>query len=208
MISVVLIDDHPMLTNAISVWLETTGRFTIAGTAASLEEARILMKELEPLPQIVILDISMGGGNNASVQEDGLTFIPELEKICKERKAPMPAVLVCSMYEDPFLVQRAMDLGAKGYVAKSAAHGEITAAIDAILAGKTYTSVKIKKQDQKKTFPILTRRESEIVALVKQNQSNQQIAKMLGLNNRTVDNHLRNIYEKTGVTSRKELFNL
>ena len=66
MISVVLIDDHPMLTNAIGVWLETTGRFTIAGTAASLEEARILMKELEPLPQIVILDISMGGGNNAA----------------------------------------------------------------------------------------------------------------------------------------------
>jgi len=105
------------------------------------------MKELEPLPQIVILDISMGGGNNAGVQEDGLTFIPELEKICKERKAPMPAVLVCSMYEDPFLVQRAMDLRTKGYVAKSAVAGKITAAIDAILAGETYTSVKIKKQE-------------------------------------------------------------
>jgi len=208
MTSIVLIDDHPMLTNAISVWLEAVGRFTIAGTAASLAEARILMKELESMPQIVILDISMGGGNNASVQEDGLTFIPELERICKERKVPMPAVLVCSMYEDPFLVQRAMDLGAKGYVAKSAVAGEITAAIDAILAGETYTSVKIKKQDQKKTFPVLTRRESEIVSLVKQSLSNQQIAKMLSLNNRTVDNHLRNIYEKTGVTSRKELFDL
>jgi DNA-binding NarL/FixJ family response regulator len=208
MISVVLIDDHPMLTNAIGVWLEVTGRFTIAGTAANLEEARIMMKELDPLPQIVILDISMGGGNNAGAQEDGLTFIPELEKICKERKASIPAVLVCSMYEDPFLVQRAMDLGAKGYVAKSAVGNEITTAIDAILAGETYTSVKIKKQDQKKTFLVLTRRENEIVALVKQSLSNQQIAKMLGVNNRTVDNHLRSIYEKTGITSRKELFNL
>jgi DNA-binding NarL/FixJ family response regulator len=197
-----------MLTNAIGVWLEATGRFTIAGTAASLEEARKLMKELESLPQIVILDISLGSENKGAVQEDGLTFIPEIEKICNERNAPMPAVLVCSMYEDPFLVQRAMDLGAKGYVAKSAVAGEITAAIDAILAGETYTSVKIKKQDKKKTFHALTRRESEIAALVKQSLSNQQIAKMLGLGARTVDNHLRNIYEKTGITSRKELFDL
>jgi DNA-binding NarL/FixJ family response regulator len=208
MISVVLIDDHPMLTNAIGVWLEAEGRFTVAGTAASLTEARALMKKIDPLPQIVILDISLGGGNKGAVQEDGLTFIPELEKICKERNAPMPDVLVCSMYEDPFLVQRAMDLGAKGYVAKSAVAGEITAAIDAILAGEIYTSVKIKKQDKKKTFHALTRRESEIVALVKQSLSNQQIAKMLELNNRTVENHLRSIYEKTGVTSRKELFDL
>ena len=208
MISIVLIDDHPMLTNAIGVWLEATGRFTIAGTAANLTEARALMKELDPPPQIVILDISMGSGSKAVVQEDGLTFIPELKKICEERKAPMPGVLVCSMYEDPFLVQRAMDLGAKGYVTKSAVAGEITAAIDALLAGETYTSVKIKKQDQNEIFLALTRRENEIVSLVKQSLSNQHIAKMLGLNNRTVDNHLRSIYEKTGVTSRKELFDL
>ena len=208
MISIALIDDHPMLTNAIGVWLEATGRFTIAGTAASLTQARALMKKLDPLPRIVILDISMGSGGKADVQEDGLTFIPELKKICEERKAPMPAILVCSMYEDPFLVQRAMELGAKGYVTKSAVAGEITAAIDALLAGGTYTSIKNKIQDQKKTFHALTRRENEIVSLVKQSLSNQHIAKMLGLNNRTVDNHLRSIYEKTGVTSRKELFDL
>lgn len=208
MISVVLIDDHLMLTNAISTWLEAVGRFTIAGTAASLDEARILMKELDPLPQIVILDISMGSGKQTAVQEDGLTFIPELKKICKERKAPAPDVLVCSMYEDPFLVKRAMDLGAKAYVAKSAVAGEITAAIDAILAGETYTSVKIKAQEQNKSFPAFTRRESEIVSLVKQSLSNQQIAKMLGINNRTVENHLQSIFEKTGIASRKELYGL
>jgi len=208
MVSIVLIDDHPMLTNAISVWLEAAGRFTVAGSAAGLAEARTLMKELDPLPQIVILDISLGSGKQSAVQEDGLTFIPELEKICKERKAPMPDVLVCSMYEDPFLVQRAMDLGAKGYVAKSAVAGEITAAIDAILAGGTYTSVKIKEQDKNKTFLALTRRENEIVSLVKQSLTNEQIVKMLGLGSRTLENHLKNIYEKTGVTSRKGLFDL
>jgi DNA-binding NarL/FixJ family response regulator len=208
MVSIVLIDDHPMLTNAISVWLETAGRFTIAGTAANLAEARTLMKELDPLPQIVILDISMGSGKQSAVQEDGLTFIPELKKICKERKAPMPDVLVCSMYEDPFLVQRAMDLGAKGYVAKSAVAEEITAAIDAILAGETYTSIKVETQNQNKTFLALTRRENDIVSFVKQSFSNRQIAKMLGLSDRTVENHLQSIYEKTGVASREKLISL
>ena len=208
MISIALIDDHPMLTNAIGVWLEATGRFTIAGTAANLAEARSLMKKLDPLPQIVILDISMGSEKDALVHEDGLSFIPELKKICKERKAPVPAVLVCSMYEDPFFVQRAMDLGAGAFVAKSAVSGEMITAIDAILAGETYTSVKINKQDKKKTFLALTRRENEIVSLVKQSLTNQQITEMLNLSNRTVENHLKNIYEKTGVTSRKELFDL
>ncbi|WP_461246506.1 response regulator [Treponema sp. R6D11] len=208
MIFIALIDDHTLLTNAIGVWLEATGRFTIAGTADSLAQARKLMKELDPLPKIVILDISMGGRSNADVQEDGLNFIPELKKICEERKTPMPDVLVCSMYEDPFLVQRAMNLGAKGYVTKSAVADEITAAIDAILAGKTYTSVKIKTQKRKKTFLALTRRESEIVSFVKQSLSNQQIAKTLKLSNRTVENHLQSIYEKTGVTSREKLINL
>jgi len=126
MISVAFIDDHPMLTNVLGAWLCTTGRFSIAGSAATIKEARALMSKLNSMPQIVILDISMGG-------EDGLSFIPELKKICEKREMPFPLVLVCSMYEDQFLVQRAMDLGARGYVAKSAVAEEIVAAIDAIL---------------------------------------------------------------------------
>ena len=208
MVSIALIDDHPMLTNAVSVWLEATGRYTISGTAACLTEARTLMKKLNPMPQIVILDIAMGNANNALVHEDGLTFIPELKNICKKRKMPMPAVLVCSMYADPFLIQRAMDLGAKAFVAKSAVSGEMITAIDAILAGETYTNVKSKTQDKKKSFITLTQRENEIVALVKQSLTNQEIAKMLGVNDRTVERHLSNIYEKTSVSSRKELFEL
>ena len=101
-----------------------------------------------------------------------------------------------------------MELGAKAYVAKTEVAGEITAGIDAILAGGTYTSVKSKTQDQNKAFLALTSRENEIAALVKQSLSNQQIITMLGLSNRTLENHLKNIYDKTGVTSRKELFDL
>jgi DNA-binding NarL/FixJ family response regulator len=206
--SIFLIDDHPMLTNAVGIWLETTGRFKIAGTAVSLSEADKMMKKLDPLPEIVILDISMGNENEAGVHEDGLTFIPVLKNICKKRKTPVPKVLVCSMYDDPFLVQRAMDLGANAFVSKSAVAGEMMTAIDAILAGGTYTSVKNETQEQNKLFLALTKRENDIVSLVKQSLSNEEIAKMFGVNNRTVEKHLEGIYEKTGVSSRKELFEL
>jgi DNA-binding NarL/FixJ family response regulator len=101
-----------------------------------------------------------------------------------------------------------MDLGAKAFVAKSSVSGEIITAIDAILAGETYTSVKSKPQENKKIFITLSQRENEIVALVKQSLTNQEIAKMLGVNDRTVERHLCNIYEKTSVSSRKELFEL
>jgi DNA-binding NarL/FixJ family response regulator len=208
MTSIFLIDDHPMLTNAVGIWLETTGRFKIAGTAVSLSEANKMMKKLDPLPEIVILDISMGNVNDAGVHEDGLTFIPVLKNICKKRKTHVPKVLVCSMYDDPFLVQRAMDLGANAFVSKSAVAGEMMTAIDAILAGGTYTSVKNETQEQNKLFLALTKRENDIVSLVKQSLSNEEIAKMFGVNNRTVEKHLEGIYEKTGVSSRKELIEL
>ena len=206
--SIFLIDDHPMLTNAVGVWLETTGRFKVAGTAVSLAEANKMMKKLDPLPEIVILDVSMGNENEAGVHEDGLTFIPVLRSICKKRKMPMPEVLVCSMYDDPFLVQRALDLGAKAFISKSAGGGEMMSAIDAVLAGGIYTSVKKEAQEQSKLFLALTKRENEIVSLVKQSLSNEQIAKMFGVNSRTVEKHLESIYEKTGVESRKKLFDL
>ena len=126
MIQIFLIDDHPLAINGIGAWLCTTGRFAISGTAKNLGEASILIRHLDPLPHIVILDVALGG-------EDGLDFIPMLKEICAERNAPVPGILVCSMYEDPFLVKRALDSGAKAYVAKTAESGEIIDAIETIL---------------------------------------------------------------------------
>ena len=137
MISIMLIDDHPLAINGIGAWLKNTGRFEIAGTAGTLAEADALMKRLDPLPEIVILDLSLGA-------EDGLEFIPALKEICAKRKTALPGILVCSMYEDPFLIQRAIDLGARAYVPKSAELSEIITAIDALLAGDTYINPKYK----------------------------------------------------------------
>jgi NarL family two-component system response regulator LiaR len=202
MIPILLIDDHQMVTSALSAWLCADGRFFIAGTAATLEQARKLMERLDPLPQIIILDVSLG-------KEDGLTLIPEIKTLCEKRKAPLPGILIWSMYEDHFLIQRAMDMGAAAYVAKSAKSEEFLAAIEAILSGVHHIKAEYqtRKEQQKDRFR-LTSRENEIAALVKQSLTTGQIAERLGISARTVEKHLERIYFKTETSSWEELHNL
>jgi len=200
MIRIALIDDHPLAINGICAWLKSTGRFEIAGTAKTLTQAAALMKKLDPLPAVVILDISLEA-------EDGLEFIPALKQICAKRKAALPGILVCSMYEDAFLIQRALNMGARAFVPKSAESGELLTAIDALLAGNIYVNPKYKLQKQKQYYQTLTNRENEIVSLIKQSLSAKEIAKRLKISLRTVENHLTHIYTKTGYSTREELFN-
>jgi len=215
MIPIMLIDDHPLAINGIGAWLSGTGRFTISATAGNISEAVSLIESMNELPEIIILDISLG-------EEDGLEFIPKLEEICKKKNAAafpqdtapdasaaiMPNILVCSMYEDPFLIQQAFDMGAKAFISKSAKSSEIITAIDALLEGGTYINPRYKLDDLNQEWSLLSRRENEIVALIKRNLHNRQIAKRLCLSLRTVENHISRIYFKTGTKSREELINL
>ena len=201
MISIALIDDHPLAINGIGAWLTGTGRFTIAGTAGTITEAKELMNRLPALPDIIILDISLG-------EEDGLKFIPVLKDICAKRNAALPGILVCSMYEDPFLVQQALDSQVRAYVPKTADSREILKAIDAILEGGVYINEKYLITMPNQAWSNFTRRESEIVSLVKRNFSTKQISKRLSISLRTVENHLASIYAKTGAKSRDELIGL
>ena len=215
MIPIMLIDDHPLAINGIGAWLSGTGRFTICGTAENITEAVSLVESMNVMPKIIFLDISLG-------EEDGLDFIPKLKEISKKKitaafpqdtapdasAAIMPNILVCSMYEDPFLIQQAFDMGAKGFISKSAKSSEIITAIDALLEGGTYINPKYKLDNQNKPWSLLSRRENEIVALVKRNFNNRQIAKRLCISIRTVENHITRIYIKTGTKTREELINL
>jgi len=207
MILIMLIDDHPLVINGIGAWLTGTGRFNICATAGNITKAVSLIEGMNELPKIIILDISLG-------EEDGFDFIPKLKEICKNKKTNgssetlLPNILVCSMYEDPFLIQQAFDMGAKAFISKSANSSEIIAAIDALLEGGTYINPKHKLDNMNQVWSLLSRRENEIVALVKRNLHNRQIAKRLCISLRTVENHISRIYFKTGTKSREELINL
>jgi len=199
MTTIALIDDHPLAINGIGAWLKGTGRFEISGTAGMLTEAGALMERLETLPDVVILDVSLSA-------DDGLLFIPALREICVKRNAALPGILICSMYEDAFIVQRALDMGARAYVPKSAESNEILAAVDALLTGETYINEKYRPQNF--TLQVLTRRENEIVSMIKRSFSSKEIAKRLEISLRTVENHLAHIYAKTGTKTREDLNSL
>jgi NarL family two-component system response regulator LiaR len=201
MIQVVLIDDHPLAINGIGEWLGATGRFSIAGTAGNIAEARTLLESLESLPPLFILDIALGA-------ENGLEIIPVLKETARKRKTPLPGIVVCSMYDDVFVIQSAFDAGADAFISKSADLKEIITAVDTVLAGKKYLNDKYKTLIQQGAASGLTAREREIVALVKQSLSNDQIAKKMDISVRTVQNHLAHIYVKTNTHSRSELAKL
>jgi NarL family two-component system response regulator LiaR len=198
LISIVLIDDHPLARGGIGGWLARTKRFTVAGEAGSIAEAAVLMRGLSRLPDVVILDISLG-------QENGLEGIAPLKALYAERCGPLPAILVCSMYEDPFLIQSALDAGARGYISKSSGPEELVTAIDTVAAGSVYIGANLETRLQNTVYSVLTHREREIVSLVRRSLTNRQIAEAMRLNLRTVENHLAHIYVKTGVSGRNDL---
>jgi NarL family two-component system response regulator LiaR len=197
--SVFLVDDHAIVRRGLETELTETGRFRIAGEASTLAEARYLLEALREPPDLVILDLELGDDN-------GLDLIGALQ----ERGGRLPAVLVCSVFEDPFRIQTALHAGARGYVPKSAAGAEILAAADAVLGGKTWLAphLKLKNAAAPDIYDIFTRQERNVLELVLKGLGNAAIAKKLGVKLRTVENYLSRIYAKTGVTTRSGLIAL
>ena len=197
---VLLIDDHPLVNYGLASCLEETGRFIVTDKANSLEEARNIITNQAPLPSIIILDILLGA-------ENGLDFLPFLREFCLTVNVPMPPVLICSVLEDPFRIRSSLQLGAAGYVPKTGGKTELLNAIDTILGGETYIpdAHNIRLTASSGLYAQLTKRELEVLNLIKQNKPNRQIAEVLELSIRTVENHISNIYFKTGVKNREGL---
>ncbi|MDR0456192.1 MAG: response regulator transcription factor, partial [Treponema sp.] len=147
-----------------------------------------------------ILDLLLGDDN-------GLDFLPMLEKYCVNKKFPKPPVLVCSALGDSFKIQTALKRGAAGFLSKTGSKAELLKAIDTILDGKVYISgeLDIKLKENSSLYAKFSKRELEVINLLKANKTNKQIADALFISLRTVENHLSKIYFKTGVFSREEV---
>ncbi|MCL2442639.1 MAG: response regulator transcription factor [Treponema sp.] len=204
---VLLIDDHPLINRGLTSFLEETGRFAVMGQINSLAEAKCFfeekMAEKSELPYLIILDIMLG-------EENGLDFFPFLDNFCKKKKISRPPVLICSVLDDPFRIQTALKLGASGYILKTGNMNDLLCAIDTVLNGKKYIAGihNIKLNEASDKYSYFTKRELEVLDLIKQNKTNQQIAKAMCLSIRTVENHVSNIYIKTGKENRLELIKL
>jgi len=197
---VLLIDDHPMLNAGIVTILESTSLFKVCGQAESLTQAIRFIEKSETLPSLIILDLLLG-------EDNGLDFLPMLDNYCVGKKIPKPPVLVCSALGDSFKIQTAIKLGAAGFLSKTGGKAELLKAIDIILSGKVYISseINVKLSESSSMYAKFTKREIDVINLLKQNKANKQIADALSISLRTVENYISKIYFKTGFSSREEI---
>lgn len=194
-ITIMLVDDHPMIRDAMSLYFSKTNEIEILAEANNGKEALDLLKEKQF--DLVITDIAMPEMN-------GVEFLTALQDQNIQQD-----VLVISMINEVSQVKKMISLGAKGYVLKNSPKEEILQAIKSIRSGETYYSKEVyeiimgqltgRKPKQRLTVEIpLSRREKEIVKLVMDELTNQEIAEKLFISVRTVEAHKRNILEKTG----------
>jgi NarL family two-component system response regulator LiaR len=188
--------------------LEETGRFSAITQVTTLEEAVSFIEKTdeEPslaLPSLIILDIMLG-------EDNGLDFLPFLKDFCHKREKAMPPVIVCSVIEDPFRIQNALELGASGYIPKSGSKAGLLDAIDKVLRGEVYVTGthNYKLNETYGIYTKFTKQELKMYHLIKLNKTNRQIAKEMNISIQTIQNYVSNIYFKTGVKSRLDLLKM
>ncbi|GIE94156.1 response regulator [Paractinoplanes rishiriensis] len=196
-ITVVLVDDHPVVRGGLRALIESFDGFRVVGEAADGEQA---VREVQlHRPDAVIMDVLMP-------HVDGVEATRRIV-----RAAPGTAVLVLSMAEDDDVVFAAMQAGARGYLLKGAAQEEIDRALKAVVAGEAIFGPGVAarvlglfaREPQSATpFPELTPRERDVLELVAQGRRNAAIATELGMAPKTVANHLSTIFTKLQVTDR------
>lgn len=201
--NIFLVEDHPATMCGFAAILNATGHYAVTGQAGSLAEAEQWMVTAETPPVLIILDLILGA-------ENGTDFLAFLKTFCAERNMPLPPVLVCSVLEDPFTVRAVLNLGAKGYVSKTAGEAEITEAISTLLEGGSYVSkdISLAVIQTLDAYAKFTKRELQVISQIKQRKTNDQIARALGIDRRTLLNHISHIYDKTGFSTREQLLTL
>ena len=195
MISLLLVDDHQMIRDAIKFYFSSEDEFEVKSEAVNGDEALQLLEK--DRFDVVITDINMP-------ECDGLQLMEQIRDRFPEQK-----VLILSMLDDAVYINKMIALGANGYILKSAPKEELCKAIKTIVEGNNYYSQEIyqtivesiagKKPKQRLSIEIsLSRREKEVLQLIVQEYSNKEIADKLFISSRTVEAHKRNLLDKTG----------
>ena len=196
-ISILLADDHRVIREGIRSYLEDDPQFEVIGEADSGEAAIEQTKTLQP--DVILMDISMGGLSGIESTRQIREFQPDIK------------ILALTMHNEPQYIRQMMDAGASGYLLKNSDDAEVKKAIKAVCEGEMYYSGEVTKivmssLTNKKPLPKapvtgeiqLTSREREVLELILQEYSNQEIAEKLFISTRTVEVHKRNLIEKTG----------
>ena len=192
MIRVLVVDDHPLFRNGLTSLLATVADIVVVGDAGDGDTA--VSRAVELQPNVVLMDLNLPG-------------VPGLEATRRIVAAvPGCGVLVVTMHADDASVAAAIRVGASGYVLKEAAQEEVLAAIRTVAAGGAVfgPGVAARLLDRPAGGVTLTRRESEVLALLADGRSNAEIARELDLSLKTVQNHVSRVLAKLQVRDRTQ----
>ena len=200
-----LIEDHSLMRYGIAGYLSEKCSFKCAGFSRTVQDFFNYMEEIkldgatDAVPNFLVTEFCMGGKSGVDI-----SMIKKCRKLYPQIK-----IIIYTEQKCPFVVNVAIEAGAKGYVTKQSDERELKNAIDSVLAGKIYVEPNLAKSlvAFEHSLSRFTKRESEILCLIMQNCSNSEIAKRLSLTKRTVENNISHIYTKTGLYSSEELVN-
>ena len=189
MIRVLLVDDHPVVRSGYLRLLSQDPDIQVVAEASNADEG--YQAFVTHLPDVTITDLSMPGVGGLGL----------LQKIVAREAAAR--VLVCSMYDSPQVVQRAMQTGAKGFVSKNAQPEELVRAVHAVHRGETHPRNHLKADassgaldDEAQRIASLTAREFDIFRLLAQGKSVAECADAMHLSQKTISNHQTQIKDK------------
>lgn len=196
-ISILLVDNHPLVLEGLRAVLETYTHISVVGTAAMVQAGLEIAAASEP--DIVLLDINM----------PQITGIDAIELF--KSTVPSTKILMLSMHDSREYISASIVRGASGYILKDVPNDEIIKAIEAVAAGGTYFStgvsdVLLQRRQKEETEPLpLTVREREILAFLAAGRSNRDIAELLQLSVATIETHRKTIKRKLGLSTTAEL---
>jgi DNA-binding NarL/FixJ family response regulator len=202
-IRILLADDHTLMRRGLRLLLESQAEF---GVVAEAPDGRQAVEQAEATePDVAVLDIAMPNLN-------GIAAAQRIHAVL-----PRTAIVILSMHSDEGYVLRALKAGAKAYLLKDSAEGDLIEAIKSVHEGKTFFSPEITRmlmddyvreirtRGAEDSYDLLSSREREILQLLVELKTNKEIAQVLHLSLYTVETHRRNIHEKLNLHSLPEL---
>lgn len=193
MITVLLVDDHPVVRSGLHGMLTGEPDITVVGEAASADEAVSAARALTPT--VVLMDLRMPGGDGVTATAGVLAAVPAAR------------VVVLTTYESDADILRAVEAGAAGYLLKDASRTDLVAAIRAAARGETVLAPSVAtrlvdRMRHPRPADSLTPRELEVLSLVAAGRSNAEIGQALYISEATVKTHLLRSFAKLGVSDR------
>lgn len=196
---VMLADDHILMREGIRQLLEFDGSIQVVGEANDGEEC--LEKIVETKPDVLLLDINMP-------KKNGIEVLQEI----RDRQIGI-RVLILTVHNEIEYILKAVDIGADGYMMKDVDFAELKRAIETVISGESYIQPNLIPALNKKLLmrdvdnekiESLTKRELEVLIQVAEGMLNKEIALSLNISERTVKNHISNIFKKIDVSDRTQ----